>query len=204
MAASRNACGDFFEEATAQLLRGARMATDCRCEVCPDVSYCAGYAESKSVGLNGAVIIYTHRREKDLQFMRENKCSLLYAIWHHSFPVKDAHFEEELRDGLARTMESVILLPAQVLHALLLPLPTRVLNTRPTSGGGNRLGYGTNGYGTGWSVKLATLARLAKRAAVLPPGSLAPHGRPNARPVHLFAACTPFPFFFDSIAEAHP
>lgn len=55
--------GDFFEAATAAITGGVRLKTDCSADICPDIKISDRlYIESKSVGINGSLIIFNSDR----------------------------------------------------------------------------------------------------------------------------------------------
>lgn len=163
MAASRNFCGDFFEEATAVVFGGMRLVTDSQCDVCPDIKLVGlnHYGEVKCIGNNGSAIIYEHRRTKDLEFISRNGVTLEYFFWRHQTSVNDYRYVGVLRESLARTVSDLVRIPATVVHAYLADKPTRVLNTKTKTDSGQRLGYGTNGYGKGWSIPYTVLQEMA-------------------------------------------
>jgi hypothetical protein len=171
MAASRNFCGDFFEEATAVITGGHRLRTDCQFEICPDVRLplhtrvedSETYAESKCIGMNDSAIVYTHRLEKDRRFRDELKQELFYFFWRHSVAVQSCSYLFELREALSRDIQGLCVMPLSALEKCLEGRPTRLLNTHTKTPAGKRLGYGTNGYGQGWSIPCKHLAAACER-----------------------------------------
>lgn len=156
MAQTRNLCGRFFELLTVAVFRNSQLhKTDSRCDYCPDVSCSLGYVESKSVGQTGQIIVYRHRLLKDQRL----EVPLYYCIWRHCLRVAGYRWQMDLWQGLAESIDSAVLLPLATLHMELLRTPLRILNRGRKTPDGHRLGYGSNGYGKGYSVPYATLRR---------------------------------------------
>jgi hypothetical protein len=157
MAATRNLCGDFFEQATAAALGAVRLKTDGTAEVCPDLRIdLTTYLESKSVGATGASIIYASRMRKDLRFCREHEACIWYCLWHHKVKVTDLRTVRELYRHLAAGIRHVTLLPLPIVRDLTRSRALKVLNKHYTSRKGEPLAYGdrSKGYGIGWSTPL--------------------------------------------------
>lgn len=156
MAQTRNWAGDFFEEATASLLRGTRLKTDSRADVCPDILIGEGlYCESKSVGKNGAVIVYQHRLAKDVHWTAFHSATLLYCIWHHNAKCTEVRYLSDLRQALT-TAHECCLVPLEMIHALCQATPLKTLCKKAKPG----MGYGNYGYKDGYLIRLSAIKAL--------------------------------------------
>jgi hypothetical protein len=164
VAACRNYAGDFAEELTAEVTGARRLATDCRFDLCPDLEWDkTTFIESKSVGVSGQSIVYKWRMEKDLEAALTGDHRLYYMIWHHKANVNRVKYLNDLRTLMAVNINFGILLPLADLYEEVSKRPIKTLNAKHAKDThGKLMGYGTNGYGDGWSVPLSCLkARCA-------------------------------------------
>jgi hypothetical protein len=161
IAAVRNWAGDFFEEATHALTGAVRLKTDGSCDVCPDLKLRDKvYLESKCVGQSQSAIIYDHRFARDEKLVAHEGGEMFYCFWHHDLECNGCRTLFELRAGLATHVETLIVVKLEQLAALLKTRPIRTLNASYETRTGIPLGYGSNGYGRGWSFPLSLLVPL--------------------------------------------
>lgn len=159
---SRSWVGDFFEELTASLTGAARLRTDSAAEICPDLRLDERtFFECKGIGKSGQAIMYEGRFRKDADLMYENRVSIYYFFWRHRFAVAEARTMNELRRGLAASVESVSILTRNGLENVLSFRTLRAINSQYAGGrqqGGQRKvnGYADpKMYGTGWAFPLS-------------------------------------------------
>jgi len=103
--------GQFFEEATASLTGGRRFATENGVEYCPDVAISPlVFAESKSVGRGGRMIMYESRLQRELKWCIAHQVTIDYYIWRHRCDTKTCETETDVLAALASTCENVVVL----------------------------------------------------------------------------------------------
>jgi hypothetical protein len=150
--------GDFFEQATAAVTRGIRLKTDCSADICPDIKISDSvYIESKSVGINGSLIVYDSRLQKDKNFVARG-VSLYYCFWQHNFHIHDGILLRDLRDGAAKAVKSVVIVTFAEL-ARILESDGRLKTLSRKEGlphrGPQRRGFGSHGYTAGYQERLS-------------------------------------------------
>lgn len=176
VAACRNYCGEFMEEATKALAGGTKLSTDNRADICPDLLLPDGsYAEVKSIGTNKEVLVYEARIEKDLELLQDNR--LVYFLWHHRFKVSEGITQRELWDGLAAETMSVHVYSAQSLISRMKDATLMLVNKK-----GGRRGWGSYGYTHGRRMRLH---RLDIPLASPEPIGIKVHGRPMVLPAYV-------------------
>jgi len=152
---ARWATGEFFEQAVVHVTGAARLKTDATCDICPDLQQSEDlFFESKGVGRGASVILYECRVVKDQKFMQSCEKEIVYWFWHHTYPVLQATTYDNLRDNLASATRNLYVVDAGLLQESVKNRPTRKVNSAYTSSG-DRLGYGQNGYGIGWTIRLS-------------------------------------------------
>ncbi len=173
LGAARYHIGDFFEGVTAKWLRAVQLKTDGRFDICPDIwdRLDDAYIECKSIGLSGTSILYDIRIEKDrklVDMIAQEKKRLRYVFWRHTLAINQqlaaSRALVDLQDALRRSIVQVCVVDFADLESLCHSLPTRVLNTAQIQSGenkGDRLGYGSKGYGRGWSIPYSRLVDIA-------------------------------------------
>jgi hypothetical protein len=165
MGAIRYWLGDFFEEATARITGARRLVTDSRCKYCPDLHlHKRVFLESKGVGNTGAVLLYRGRVERDRNFQRKSRATLLYCIWRHTAAPCRAECMgslDTLRSTLATQTVSVMVVPFELVESLVINEPARIINTRY----GRTHDY-PNKYGEGWRLPYRTLRGHCTRQRV--------------------------------------
>lgn len=164
----RNFAGEFFEEATAALVRGRRLKTDGTHDVCPDVEIRPGfYCESKSVGQNASAIVYQCRLQKDLDWTLQRAARLFYVFWHHRLDCLPVKCVSDLNLQLAAALRDVTVIELVDLAKLCNTRPApRVLNTALAAKiSGKTIGYAK--YGVGWSLPLTVIRGAAGLPAFL-------------------------------------
>jgi hypothetical protein len=159
----RNLCGDFYEQATAELFGAIRIATRGNYDYCPDLAMptaIADYAEVKSVGNTGRIIVYQSRAAKDAA-LEAGGSRLVYVIWRHRTKTKDVQSVAQLYERLAASVVSCTIFSFARLNALLQTSAPRELNKQRTQAG-KLLGYGdrSKGYGIGWDYPLAQISSV--------------------------------------------
>lgn len=133
-AQTRNATGDFVEEATKQLLGGDRMTTDGMADICPDIKLSEReYLETKSVGLGRQGIIYEHIHDRTVRFIRRNRVRLSYVFWIHTLRAKDHTDLFALRREMAASIDRVIVVPFQIVSDYLKSTKLEIMNYRATT-----------------------------------------------------------------------
>jgi len=111
-AQTRNATGDFVEEAVCKLLGGERMTTDGMADICPDIKLDPRrYVECKSIGKGKNGILYEHIVDRAVRFVRRNKVQLTYAFWIHTIRASDSPDLFALRRAMAAGVDRLILVP---------------------------------------------------------------------------------------------
>lgn len=151
IAACRNYMGDLFEELTVDLVGGKRLKTDSTKDVCPDIQIEDNlFAESKSIGCSGAIIVYQCRLEKDLEFLAETGAQMHYVLWHHSCRITEGAPLGDLRTLALTKVRSVTVIPLPALAEILKQSPLITLNKKCR----NR-GYGAYGYTDGYRIPYA-------------------------------------------------
>jgi hypothetical protein len=122
--AARYYTGDFYEELTAAVTRGARLKTDSRADICPDVLLGNGlFVEVKSLGRNGSVIFYEDRHVNAAKFVAESPMVLFF--WHHAASVDACGTLSELHRVLATGIKSLTILDFESFSASLAGRPLR-------------------------------------------------------------------------------
>lgn len=156
----RNHLGELVEILLAKLLGGRRFSTDSRTSYCPDIAVplhrspvpiptyqhrhaLTAFIECKAAGRSNQTFIYSGRLEKDKAFSEENL--LLYGIWHHATPTKEAATTQELEALFLYHTRSIYLLPFSSVYALAQTLPIEKLNSKYYHPKKNEATYG-QGY----------------------------------------------------------
>jgi len=130
--------GDFFEEATSQLLSSVRYMTDSTVDTCPDVKEshrCEFFVESKAMGLNTGrrFPLAAHQLEAYENFLSDYfpctsmkdpdwEPALLFAFWTYKLAegqIGDFQFVNDLREVLAKSVVSLHLLDYSIVKGLL-------------------------------------------------------------------------------------
>lgn len=169
MAQSRTFCGDFFEEATAVLTTASRLKT-VNDHVCPDLRLSRSvYFEVKSVGRSNDGIVYQHRLVKERTMIEKEAADIHYVFWRHKASVKEHDSLHKLRAALVEHLIEVIMIDHTTLHAMLVNRPTKMMNYSNRTAKGDLLGYGINGYGIGWSIRMNELRALADVCTITRP-----------------------------------
>lgn len=165
---TRWAVGEFFEQAVADVSGGVRLKTDSRCDICPDLQFTEDlFGETKGIGKNNAVIFYECRFEKDQRFIRETGNSLIYWLWKHDCPVLEAESYNDLRDGLAARTQRLIVIDHDLLERGTQLRAPRIVNSGYNANG-QPTGYGKNGTGSGWTIRLSFFLDHCEQVADLP------------------------------------
>lgn len=130
--------GDFFEQATSELLMSHRYQTVNSADICPDVkepTRCEFFVESKAMGITGGKRFFISKDQMDTydEYIEDYfpdmsladpdwDPSLLYAFWMYQFPkgvkVGDYKFTQDLRVALAESVISLYLLDFQTLKEI--------------------------------------------------------------------------------------
>ncbi len=153
----RAAVGDFFEEMSRLILNGTRLATDSRADICPDIHVNPKlFAESKSIGNSGAIIVYAARLENDLAFVQKNGVDLIYCFWNHKARFVDGMTEMQVRDLLAASIQSVTLISLKELSTRLKATKLRALCRRREE---ETKGYGSEKYCMGYRLALSRVRK---------------------------------------------
>jgi hypothetical protein len=151
----RNICGEFVELCTAKVTGARRLKTDSNAVICPDLHYeDRTWFECKSVGKSNFSIIYSHRWEKECQFVVDGN-AVMYWIWNHAGKVGSADTPGNVRREVAEKLKAVYVVSHPVLSDLLQGLPVD-LNTHYYTGGPGRKTY----RGTGWKVPISRLRNV--------------------------------------------
>lgn len=171
LGAARYEVGSFFESVTAKWLRCKRLRTSGEFDACPDLldEKENAYVECKAVGRNRSAILYKIRINKDRQVVDQAAPRRLrYVFWRHNLKIKEQIVESralvDLHDALLRSVAQVCIVEFDALEALCKLRPTRVLNTGQIQSGpnrGDRLGFGSKGYGIGWAIPYVDLVKIA-------------------------------------------
>jgi len=130
--------GDFFEEATSQLLSAVRYMTDSTVESCPDVNEplrCEFFVESKAMGINtGRRFPLSAEQLKGYETFMEDyfpcpgivdpdwEPSLLFAFWMYKLKegkIGDHRFVSDLRNVLAESVVSLHLVDYTIVKGLI-------------------------------------------------------------------------------------
>lgn len=143
----RTVIGNFFEDATAQHVNGARHRTDSRCDYCPDVSNSDSFYEVKAVGRSKQVLIYRGRLQKDLIFASTHK--LFYCIWHHSVLTTELETVLELKRSLLNSNPIAYVVPFSEVYRVCKSIEVTPLNSK--YGGSNSRAQ----YGSGYRVPIS-------------------------------------------------
>jgi hypothetical protein len=159
LAQTRNICGNLCEDLTASLTGGVRLATDSRCDICPDLLHkgTEDYFEVKSCGKNGSGIIYQVIWEKQRRFVEQGG-KLCYWFWQHKAECKSLAYASDVRSALFNSLQWVACIEFQALAEILASREKRTICTP----GKNTTNYARNGYGVGWSFPTA---RVRERLA---------------------------------------
>lgn len=108
--------GYFFEEATRVLTGGIRLRTETG-SICPDIQAPDDlYCEVKGVGLSRQSVIFKHRIDKYDRFMEQGN-RLVYVFWIHNCKASKCKTLFSLRASLAVSVECVLIVPAEKVHA---------------------------------------------------------------------------------------
>jgi hypothetical protein len=146
--------GDFFEEATAEISGAKRLKTNSKIRWCPDLKWQDVFFETKSVGESNQVIIYEGRLKKDIDNLAKRKAKFYYWIWRHRLQIKGLKTLKELRSNLAISVKSLLVVDFEVICDILKDRPVRPVLGKQSTKKGIRLGYGSNDYGSGWTLSL--------------------------------------------------
>lgn len=131
MAQTRNATGEFCEQATLQLMGGQRLSTQGNKDICPDIELSkTSYLEVKSVGIRRTALIYEHIHDRQVLFLRRNKVALHYLFWIHTIAAARLPDLFELRRQMAANIERVIVVPFAKVSEAVKHLPLKVMNYR--------------------------------------------------------------------------
>lgn len=161
---ARWAVGDVCEDLVAKISGGKRLVTDCSKSYCPDICYDSDvFFESKAVGRSGQMILYDNRILKDLAFVKDHNCQLFYWVANHSSSVLDfcSRSIDDLKRSVCAGLKSISVVPVDMINSLVCGVDSRVVNSGYTKSG-NRLGYGSNGYGRGWTVSYKSIRSLCR------------------------------------------
>lgn len=162
--AARSWVGDFFEELTASITGATRLKTDSNADICPDLRFAADtFFECKGVGRSGQAIMYQRRFEKDRRFIDQNTANVFYWFWRHKAAVLESETIGDLRTALAASVYTVAVISRRTLEEIISTRPLRRINSKYTTAG-KRNGYGSDNYGTGWTIPLSRI--FEKCAAV--------------------------------------
>lgn len=129
MAATRNYCGEFYEEATCNMFGADRHKTDGTADICPDLSIGNHYLECKSIGLTRQGLIYSQRLEHDRWLLADGG-KLSYVFWIHNVEAGKCSTLWELRDQLAVGAVEVLVIPFEEIEAACRMIPGKVMNYR--------------------------------------------------------------------------
>lgn len=153
MAQTRNATGEFCEEATLKLLGGERLSTQGTVDICPDIKLgerC--YLEVKSVAAKRCALVYEHILDRTIRFVRRNRVKVFYCFWIHGIAAAQIPSLFELRRQMAASMQRLIIVPfAEVVEATK-RLPPRRMNYRAREHNGESIPM------LGWSLPVKQLA----------------------------------------------
>jgi hypothetical protein len=151
MAETRNACGEFYEEATRAMLGADRHQTDGTADVCPDLSVGRNrFLEVKSIGCSRQGLVYSHRLDRDRQLLKSTRGQLTYLFWIHNVRASECSSLFELRDALATGVECVLAVPFETLWEATRALTPRVMNYRAATGSKPR--QEMEGYRLPWGL----------------------------------------------------
>lgn len=155
--AARSWVGDFFEELTAGVTGATRLKTDCNADICPDLRFTPDtFFECKGIGQSGQAIMYKRRFEKDRRFIDTNDTEIFYWFWRHKAAVLDSETIGDLRRALAAGVYAVAVISRGTLESIISARPLRRINSKYTTAG-KRNGYGSDNYGTGWTIPLSRI-----------------------------------------------
>lgn len=161
MAACRNWCGDFYEEATVALCGGYRILTVSTADACPDVRFDSGaFAEVKSIGSNRETLVYEERLNKDQRCVEAGSI-YWYYLWHHNFKVGsvDGLTLDALRKNLAAHTVSLTIVPFAVYQSTMLSTPLRDFSASTPNRTGR--GFGSAQYRMGYRCRLNVFQKMA-------------------------------------------
>lgn len=131
MAQTRNATGDFCEEATKTFFGGERMTTDGQADICPDIRVDdKHYLEVKSVQYKRTALVYEHILERAQRFVRRNRVQLHYVFWLHNTRAAETENLFELRRQMATDMNRVIVVPFEQVVEATTRCKIRIMNYR--------------------------------------------------------------------------
>jgi hypothetical protein len=151
----RWAVGDFYEQLTAEMTGAARLVTDSRATVCPDLKHSERiFFESKAVGKTGKVILYAGRQTRYREFTAAG-FEIIHWIWSHNFRASNADSYSELNANLAQHTRRLFIVD----FGFLLEFcggPAQLINSQYNKARtGRPNGYHANElYGTGWMVPI--------------------------------------------------
>lgn len=148
----RTTLGDFVEELTAMFFHGKRFRTDSTADYCPDVLFGEDiYAECKSAGSTNQTFVYAGRLERDREFAKQYE--LVYVIWHHRAPTKQAGTEHELRCLFLKCMRAIYVVPFAEIDRITSKMKIEKLNSKYKYG----ISGGSKFYGSGYRIPLKSI-----------------------------------------------
>lgn len=153
--------GEVIEELTTEVFGGMCLRTDGCCSYCPDVQFEWGFAECKSSGRGGRIIVYEFRAEKDRRFVEAGN-RLDYIVWRHRLKLEVPVLESTFRTAMRAGVYECVRVSHQTLYNILCEQPIRTVNSGTTRSG-YRLGYGTREYGEGWCLPVNRLKELCEQ-----------------------------------------
>jgi len=156
----RHFTGDYFELATLGVAGGQRLRTNSQYATCPDIHWRDKICfECKSVGNTRSAILYEVRIERDRKFVARGY-ELYYWFWRHKHSPGKELLISELNAGLANNLVEVIVVPFAFLDRWIAGRPVKVMNTGQVSKRGKKVGWGSAGYGMGWSLPVSAMKEL--------------------------------------------
>jgi hypothetical protein len=153
MAQTRNATGEFCEEATAKLLGGKRLSTQGTVDICPDIELEKDrrYLEVKSVGAGRCALLYEHILDRTVRFVRRNKVSVSYVFWIHTVAAATLPSLFDLRREMASHIDRVIIVPFTAVHDAIKDITPRKMNYRAREHNGQSIPM------LGWAIPVKQL-----------------------------------------------
>lgn len=152
MAQTRNATGEFCEEATLQLLGGERLSTQGTVDICPDIKLDdRRYLEVKSCADKHCALLYEHILDRTVRFVRRNRVKVFYCFWIHRVAAATIPSLFDLRRAMAANIDRVVIVPFTAVHEAVKRLPPRKMNYRAREHNGDSIPM------LGWSIPVAQL-----------------------------------------------
>jgi hypothetical protein len=152
MAQTRNATGEFCEEATRHLLGGERLSTQGTVDICPDIRLDEHrYLEVKSVGDRRCALLYEHILDRTIRFVRRNRVKVFYVFWIHTVPAAKCPSLFDLRRAMAASIDRVIIVPFTQVHEAIKGITPRKMNYRVREHSGEQIAM------LGWSIPVKQL-----------------------------------------------